>query len=107
MIKVWLDDERVPQDGWVWTHTSDETIDLLRTGEVTVLSLDYNLGRDERSGTGNDVLIWIELQMATADFVPPGVIEVHTRNSSARVKMEQAIKQIRKLAGRNRKNGPA
>ena len=42
-MKVWLDDERVPEDGWVWTHTSEETINLLRTGEVTELSLDFNL----------------------------------------------------------------
>lgn len=36
----------------------DEAIELLKSGEVRKLSLDHDLGDDER-GTGYDVLLWI------------------------------------------------
>jgi hypothetical protein len=70
----------------------DEAIAFLETGRVTELSLDHDLGDDER-GTGYDVVLWIEEAVITRGFVPPKIF-VHSANSSARQKMEMGIRAI-------------
>ena len=66
-----------------------------KTGKVAELSRDHDLGDDDR-GTGYDVVVWIEEQVATAGFSPPD-IKVHSANSSARQKMERGIESIERL----------
>jgi hypothetical protein len=95
-LKVYLDDERAAPAGWVQTRWPSETIALLEGGEVTDLSLDHDLGDDQR-GTGYDVILWIEEAVATRGFAPPR-ITVHSANSSARRKMELGIESIVRLA---------
>ena len=95
-MKVYLDDERETPDGWVRAFWPDEVIALLKSGDVTEVSLDHDLGDDDR-GTGYDVLLWIEEAVALHGFEPP-VLHVHSANSSARQKMEAAIAAIDKLA---------
>jgi hypothetical protein len=80
-MRVFLDDERATPDGWVRVYWPEEAIALLETGEVEVLSLDHDLGDDER-GTGYDVVLWIEEAVALRGFSPPN-IAVHSANSSA------------------------
>ena len=75
-----------------------EAIRLLKTGAVTDLSLDHDLG-NERRGTGYDVVLWVEEAMATSGFVPPKM-KVHSSNASARAKMEAGLERIRRYAGR-------
>ena len=91
-MKVFLDDERVTPEGWVRTYWPDEVIALLKSGEVSEVSLDHDLGDDER-GTGYDVILWIEEAVVTRGFVPPKM-SVHSANSSARQKMEMGIQAI-------------
>ena len=91
-MKVFLDDERITPSGWVRAYWPDEVIALLKTGLVTELSLDHDLGDDER-GTGYTVLLWLEEQVAMHAMMPP-LIHVHSANSSARLKMEAAIVSI-------------
>jgi len=62
---------------------------------IEEVSLDHDLGDDKR-GTGYDVLLWIEEAVATRGFVPPS-LNVHSANSSAREKMEAAIKTINRI----------
>jgi hypothetical protein len=105
-MKVFLDDMRTPPDGWILVRWPEEVIELLKTGKVKEVSLDHDLAdplvdgqgycssRKER--TGYDVLLWIEEQVATSDFVPP-IIHIHTSNASARKKMEMAVNNIEKL----------
>ena len=95
-MKVYLDDERQTPTGWVRVYWADEAIELLKTGEVTDLSLDHDLGDDERS-TGYDVVLWVEEAVYTKGFIPPS-IQVHSANSSARHKMELGIDNIFKKA---------
>ncbi len=95
-MKVWLDDEREAPAGWVRCYWPSEVIELLEGGCVTHLSLDHDLGDDER-GTGYDVLLWVEEAVVTASFVPPVEIKVHSANAGARPKMQSAIGQIRRL----------
>jgi hypothetical protein len=97
-MRVFLDDERATPDGWVRVFWPDEAIALLEGGDVTELSLDHDLGDDER-GTGYDVVLWIEEAVATRGFKPP-VMRVHSANSSARAKMEAGIAAIGKLSRR-------
>ncbi|KAA1153357.1 hypothetical protein EU510_06030 [Pseudoalteromonas sp. FUC4] len=95
-MNVYLDDERETPAGWLRAYWPDEVIELLKTGKVKLLSLDHDLGNDNK-GTGYDVLLWIERAVFIDGFVPP-TIAVHSANSSARIKMERAITQINLLA---------
>ena len=88
-MKVYLDDERATPVGWTRAYWPDEAISFLETGEVTEISLDHDLGDDDK-GTGYDVVLWIEEQVFTNDFTPPKM-RVHSANSSARQKMEQIL----------------
>ena len=97
-MKVYLDDERPTPEGWTPTRWPEEVIDLLKTGKVTELSLDHDLGDDEH-GTGYDVVQWIEKAVVTEGFQPPK-ISVHSANVSARQKMELGIQSIERLASR-------
>lgn len=96
-MKVYLDDERVTPEGWVRAFWPEEVIALLESGQVTDLSLDHDLGDDEH-GTGYRVLLWLEEQVAVHGMAPPPRIQVHSANSSARLKMEAAILSIKRLA---------
>lgn len=94
-MRVFLDDERATPAGWVRAYWPDEVIALLETGEVVELSLDHDLGDDER-GTGYAVVLWIEESVAMRGFKPPK-IHVHSANSSAREKMERGVAAIERL----------
>ena len=95
-MKVYLDDLRSTPEGWVHTYWPEEVIELLKTGDVKVLSLDHDLG-DDNHGTGYDVILWIEEAVAVSNFKAPE-IRVHSANSAARQKMEAGIKSIIRLS---------
>ena len=98
-MKVYLDDERTPPQGYTRVFWPEEAIHLLQTEQVEEISLDHDLGDDEH-GTGYDVVLWIEEAVATQNFIPPR-IKVHSANSSARHKMELGVQNIIKLAKLN------
>ncbi len=91
-MKVYLDDERTTPEGSVRVYWPDEAIQFLKSGDVTEISLDHDLGDDDR-GTGYDVVLWIEEQVALHGFTPPAM-KVHSANVSARAKMENGIRAI-------------
>lgn len=91
-VKVFLDDERVAPAGWVQVRWPSEAISLLMTGAVVQLSLDHDLGDDQR-GTGYDVLLWIEEEVTLRQFIPPE-ITIHTANPAARQRMLAAVDAI-------------
>lgn len=99
-MKVYLDDTRLPPKGWILVKTPKQTIELLKTKKVTDLSLDHDLGDDEKIGTGYDVLTWIEQEVYFNNFPIP-LIKIHSANSVSRVKMELAIQKINNLGERN------
>lgn len=102
MMKVYLDDIREAPEGWERVYWPDEAIGLLVSGQVVEISLDHDLGDDER-GTGYDVVLWIEEAVATRDFCPPR-IHVHSANSSAREKMERGIAAIEAIYAKHLEN---
>ena len=95
-MKVYLDDLRPTPGGWVHVYWPEEAVELLKTGKVEIISLDHDLGDDDR-GTGYDVILWIEEAVATAGFLPPE-IRIHSANSSAREKMAAGINSIIRLS---------
>jgi hypothetical protein len=99
-MKLFLDDERNPPEGWTHVRSPKDAIDILKTGSVDEISLDHDLGDDVR-GTGYDVILWIEEAVATQDFDPPKII-VHSANPSARQKMEAGIRSINRTYAKNR-----
>ena len=96
-MKVYLDDERTAPDGWITVRWPFEAIALMEKYAVTEISLDHDLGNDTK-GTGYDIILWIEEQVASNNYVPPE-IKVHSANISARKKMEAGIKSIKNLVG--------
>ena len=92
-MKVYLDDERQEPEGWHRVKTAPEVIETLKTGRVTHLSLDHDLGDEAVVGTGYDVLLWLEEEVFVHAFTPP-VLAIHTANISARTKMELAARKI-------------
>lgn len=93
-MKVFLDDERESPYGWIRSESADIAIFLLKHYDVSEISLDHDLGLPE-TGSGYDVLLWIEEQVFMNGYKPPK-IHIHTANSSARIKMENAVKRIEK-----------
>lgn len=100
-VRVYLDDERSAPAGWLRVRWPDEAIRLLEASVVAELSLDHDLGDDAR-GTGYDVVQWIERAVAERGFVPPERITVHSANPAARIRMEQGIASIYRLASTSR-----
>jgi hypothetical protein len=98
-MRVFLDDERPTPEGWERVYWPSEAISLLELGVVEELSLDHDLGDDER-GTGYDVVLWIEEAVALRGFKAPKII-VHSANSSAREKMLAGIQSIERLASKS------
>jgi hypothetical protein len=98
-LRIFLDDERAPPEGWVRASWPAEVIAWLETGSVQAVSLDHDLGDDAR-GTGYDVICWIEEAVALRGFDPP-TLTVHSANPSARAKMLAGIRSIERLAARD------
>jgi hypothetical protein len=96
-LRVWLDDRREPEPGWVWVKTPEAAIELLEAGEVEEISLDHDLGYDEdgRERTGYEVVLWIEEAVALGGFKPP-VMTVHTANPPGHERLLRAIEAIQR-----------
>ena len=101
-MRVFLDDLREAPPGWVRTRTPEETIALLQTGEVTRISLDYDLALDteEFERTGYTVLLWLEREIGEGRWrFPLPQIEIHSANPPGRERMRRAIESIQRLYG--------
>jgi hypothetical protein len=96
-IRVWLDDDlvdRAAPEGWIQVTTASEAIAWLDTGNVIALSLDHDLGDDEKFGRGIDVVNWLGEQQEIHDrpLWPKEGITLHTANPYGRDAMGRAIK---------------
>jgi hypothetical protein len=45
-VKLWHDDVRPPPSGWEWARTNESAKGYLRSGYITEISLDHDLGYD-------------------------------------------------------------
>ena len=91
---VWLDDIRpMPESFTVHVKTAKEAIELLKTNQVTLISLDHDLGEYL---TGYDVAKYIE-RAASSGTLKRLTVAVHTANPVGRVKMCQALENAKKF----------
>lgn len=103
-LRVWLDDDledRPAPPGWTHVTTAQQAIDLLSTGQVVEISLDNDLGDDERFGQGKDVVRFLDEQQTVhgLSLWPREGITLHTANPYAREEMRQVILRRASLAG--------
>jgi hypothetical protein len=96
-MKVYLDDERKTPDGWTRTYSVKDTIELLKTYQVKELSLDHDLGDDQKLGTGYDCILWIEEKVFNdPNYIPP-IMTIHSANPAGRKNMELGINSIKRI----------
>ena len=96
-MKLWLDDVRPPPDEtWMWVKSAQEALDLFRDKEVTIASLDFNLG-----GAPSRLYDWLApnggqlLQaMAVENLGPEEELRIHTDNKRAADQMVLLATQI-------------
>lgn len=109
-MKLWIDDIRPMPDSFdIWVKNADEAIKILKSGVVTHVSFDHDLGDiketdgpivlwNEYEKTGYDIATWVERQ-AYLGVIPPFTYEVHSANpvGAERIKrsMQNAIKYWR------------
>ena len=70
-------------------------VSLLTTGTVELLSLDHDLGDDQR-GTGYDVMLWIKRKVALNGFSPPTIL-IHSANPAAAQRMKAGVETVLRL----------
>lgn len=93
-MRVWLDDIKPAPDGWIRVKTAAEAISLLENYEVDEISLDNDLG--ENQPEGYFVAEYIEERVLNNNLTPPK-IHIHTAKPINRKRMEQIIKNIKRM----------
>lgn len=89
-MKVYLDDIRTMTSGYnTHCYTAKEAIACIKTGCVTNISLDHDLG-DDSAGTGYDVAKFIEMA-AYNNEIPRIKWELHTANPVGRKNMKACL----------------
>lgn len=108
-VRLWLDDDlvdRAAPEGWIHVQTADAAIELIRTRVVLELSLDHDLGDDDRAGTGYDVLLFLAEQSEHGhDLWPQETMSIHSANFSASPRMEGVVDRyspLHRVLGRRR-----
>src|SRR5690348_15451267 len=92
-MNVWLDDERpMPPDYDTHVKTAEEAIALLKTGNVSIISLDHDLGQIK---TGYDVAKFIE-ESAFNGTLKRIYIRIHTQNVEGRKNMAFALQNAKR-----------
>lgn len=92
MANLWIDDERIPPEGWIWVKTSFEAIKALRVGKFETISFDHDLGDD--GGTGYEVLLYLEAEVFRNPKYRCPKMLIHSANPVGRQRMRQAIESI-------------
>jgi hypothetical protein len=88
-MRLYLDDHRPAPPGWTLARSAEEAISQLRSGTVTELSLDYDLG-DPCFGTGLDVLDWLEKAVSERRLSLPR-LQAHSGSPLGRRRLEAHI----------------
>lgn len=90
-MRVFLDDCRIaPADFDVTVKTAKEAIDLLKTGKVTHISLDHDLGDEKETGSGYEVACFIE-EKAFDGSLCELTWAIHSANPVGRENMTRAL----------------
>jgi hypothetical protein len=104
-MKLWLDDERDPEQdliqtkfgsesGMLWVTTAEEAMEWIVCGGVDFISFDNDLGTPHAEGM--DLASWIE-EMAFFGTIPKMEWRVHTANPVAEKSITQAMRNADKF----------
>ncbi len=81
-MKIWLDDCRIPPDGWIWAKNSMEFCSIIRAdGRPEKVSFDHDLGDDSHDGSW--CASWLINRGLDLNWVP-SQWEVHSDNPCGR-----------------------
>lgn len=95
-MKIFLDDTRSAPQGWILARWPEDVIKAIRTGGVSEISLDHDLGEGSdlaHPRTGMDVLNWLEREVLTNNLKPP-LIRIHTANPVASQRMHAVASKL-------------
>lgn len=87
--KLWVDDLRSPpDDSWIWSLTSANTIDtlMLTTESFKIMSLDHDLGGDD---TTRPIILWL----CENPTYWPDQVHCHSANPVGREWIEKMIER--------------
>ncbi|MDQ0061436.1 cyclic-phosphate processing receiver domain-containing protein [Paenibacillus harenae] len=85
-MKLFLDDRRPCPAGYRLARTADECISLIKENEITVLSLDYNLGIGQPKGYA------VAKYIAANASYPPKII-IHSNDRIGRIRMYRLLRK--------------
>lgn len=95
-MKLYLDDIRIGPDGWTTIRNVFNLMNILeQRDDVTHLSLDHDLGENQK--TGYDVLCWIEEKVFNGQMTNVPVLTIHSANPVGRDRMKMVIKNIERM----------
>jgi hypothetical protein len=107
-IRIYLDDlrptpdflevDRYEDNPRTYTHrcyTAQEAIDLLKTGQVSFISFDHDLGDYEPGGTGYDVAKYIE-GAVWQGWIPMPDYAIHSANPVGVKNIDAAMKSAQR-----------
>ena len=94
-MKIYLDDIRNGPDGWKTVRNVFNLMDLLEQRDVTHLSLDHDMGENQR--TGYDLLCWIERKVYSGEMTEVPVLTIHSANPVGRDRMKMVIESIKSI----------
>lgn len=93
-MRIFLDDIREPgSSDWKIVRSAEQAIELLKTGLVTEISFDHDLGNDL---TGYHVACFIE-QGAFEQRLAPMIWHVHSANPVGRENIKRAMKSAERF----------
>jgi len=94
---VYLDDKRAPAvESWEWIITLEALEKRFAEGDISYLSLNFNLGATDPSNDGESVLKWMH---ATNNW-PREYLQLHTGDYIGRDKMCAVIDDSRLFAAK-------
>lgn len=98
-MRVWLDDVRPMPEGFdLHVFDAQTAINALRTGKVTLISFDHDLGAADQMETGYMVAKWIERE-AEAGALKKLDWQIHSANPAGRKNIEMAMKNAENYWG--------
>ena len=98
-MRIFLDDCRIPPDGFVLVKTSCDAIKLITEfwNEIEEISLDHDLGDESLYGNGYQVVCEMEAFVFRTRPKHLPYIHVHSANPVGRKRMEYGIENIRRI----------
>lgn len=92
MYKIWIDDCRIPPDGYLWIKTVNDAIAfiLAHNNEIELLDLDHDASYDYSRNGGDYIKILDYMEELGIDDIP---IHLHTANPVGRENMRRIIQK--------------